>query len=211
MRIFLSALICVLLAGCTDIKRGIAVLTHAPGSDLGRVAAGVYHADPGHTTVEFGVVHLGYSTYLGRFDRVDAELDFVPDDPTASTLVVRIPAASVDSNNPAVDEALREELFEVARHPEIVFRAVRAERTGERTGTLTGALTMAGRTNEVALDVVFNGAAKNPLTGVPTMGFSATGTLDRGRWGLGRWYPAVAREVAIRIEVEFVLEDAAGQ
>ena len=208
MRFLPFILIGVLLAGCAEIERGIAVLTHVPSTDLEHVPAGVYHADPGHTTVEFGVVHLGYSTYLGRFDRVDAELDLVPGDPAASTLVVRIPAASVDSNNPAVDEALREELFRVAHYPEIVFRGTHVERTGERTGTLTGALTMGGQTHEVTLDVVFNGAAKNPLTGVPTLGFSATGTLDRGRWGLGRWYPAVAREVAIRIEVEFVLEDA---
>ncbi len=211
MRFRPLVLVCLLLAGCAGIERGIAVLTHSPSTDPGRAPAGVYHADPGHTTVAFGVVHLGYSTYLGRFDHVDAELDFLPDDPTASTLVVRISTASVDSNNPAVDEALREELFRVAHYPEIVFRGVRAERTGERTGTLTGALTMGGRTHEVTLDVVFNGAAKNPLTGAPTLGFSATGTLDRGRWGLARWYPAVARKVAIRIEVEFVLEDAPDQ
>ncbi|MFQ5347283.1 MAG: YceI family protein [Rhodothalassiaceae bacterium] len=203
-------ILCFLLPGCGGIERGLAVLSHAPSLDRARAPAGTYHADPAHTTVQFAVGHLGYSTYLGRFDRVDAELGFRPGDPLASTLFVRIPVASVDSNNPAVDEALREELFDAAHHPEIVFRATRIEATGENRGRLTGDLTMGGRTREVMLDVVFNGAAKNPLTGVPTMGFSATATIDRGRWGLGRWYPAVAREVAIRIEVEFVLAEAAG-
>ncbi|RMD90880.1 MAG: polyisoprenoid-binding protein [Alphaproteobacteria bacterium] len=200
-------ILCFVLGGCAGIERGIAVLTHAPSLDPARAPAGTYHADPAHTTIQFGVGHLGYSTYLGRFDRVDAELGFSPKDPIASTLVVRIPVASVDSNNPAVDEALREELFDAAHHPDIVFRATRIEASGENRGRLIGDLAMGGRTNQVTLDVVFNGAAKNPLTGVPTMGFSATATIDRGRWGLAKWYPAVAREVAIRIEVEFVLEE----
>jgi polyisoprenoid-binding protein YceI len=58
----------------------------------------------------------------------------------------------------------------------------------------------------VTLNVTFNGGAPNPLTDKHTLGFSATGHFSRSAFGLGRWYPAVGREIQLRIEAEFESE-----
>jgi polyisoprenoid-binding protein YceI len=54
------------------------------------------------------------------------------------------------------------------------------------------------------LAVTFNGGAVNPLTGDDTLGFSATGHLDRGSFGLGAWFPAVGNELRLTVQAEFI-------
>lgn len=196
----------LLLAACETVRQGVAVLSHQPHEDASRAEAGRYRLDPQHASVHFGVRHLGFSTFIGRFDRIAGALDFMPQSPADSGLEIRIDAASINSNAADIDATLREELFESDRYPEIRFIAKGAELTGASRGIVHGALLMAGRSHPLDLAVTFNGAAKNPLTGVPTLGFSATATLDRSDWGLGDWYPAVAKAVEIRIEAEFVLD-----
>jgi polyisoprenoid-binding protein YceI len=44
------------------------------------------------------------------------------------------------------------------------------------------------------------------VTGKHTLGFSAMGHFSRSAFGLGRWYPAVGREIQVRIEAEFESE-----
>lgn len=191
------------IAACRQISEGVGVLTHSPSAEAADAPAGRYEADPDHTSVHFGVVHLDYSTFLGRFDTVEAELVFDPADPTRSRLEVVIASASVNSGSAAIDTELRD-LFESAAHPRIRFTAQKARLDGASAGAVTGQLEMAGSRAPITLDVTFNGGAENPLTGRYTLGFSATGTLERSDWGLGDWRPAVADKVSVRIEAEFV-------
>lgn len=189
------------LAGCTVVR----VLTHETTTEAGRLQVGAYAIDPDHVSVVFKVDHFGFSRYVGRFNGVDARLDFDPSDPSASRLTVAIDAASVDSGNPEVDRQLAgPALFDAANYPKITFESTSAVPTGERTGTVTGDLTMHGVTEPVALDVIFNGGAANPLTGAETIGFSANTRFRRSNFGLGAWIPAVGDLVSVEIEAEFV-------
>ncbi len=196
--------LCLILAACQSVRQGVAVLTHAPSDEASAAPGGRHMLDPGHASVHFSVMHLGYAFFAGRFDEMSGTLVFRPDEPTGSKLEIRIEADSVNSGNAEVDALIRDDLFEVTEHPVIRFQSTDIALTGEASGTVTGDLTMGGRTAPVTLGVTFNGAAPNPLTGDDTLGFSATATLDRGDWGLGDWYPAVAREVELRIEAEFI-------
>ncbi|GAB4124747.1 MAG: YceI family protein [Rhodothalassiaceae bacterium] len=198
----------LLLAACDTVRQGLAVLAHHPSADAGRAAPGRYRIDPQHSSVHFSVMHLGFSHFTGRFDDIAGTLDFVPTSPTESSLDVHIKAASVNSNATEIDALLREKLFGSDRYPDIRYTARKADLTGEREGIVHGELQMAGRRHPLDLEVVFNGAARNPLTGAQTLGFSARATLDRSDWGIGDWYPAVAQDVEIRIEAEFVLDEA---
>jgi polyisoprenoid-binding protein YceI len=52
---------------------------------------------------------------------------------------------------------------------------------------------------------VFNGAMiKQPFSGKPTMGFSATTSIERSEFGMSKYVPSIGNNVEIMIEGEFV-------
>jgi len=82
------------------------------------------------------------------------------------------------------------------------------ELTGENTAIMTGDLNFLGVTLPVSLDVVFNGAMqRQPFTGKPTMGFSATTTIERSKWGMTKFVPNIGDTVEVMIEGEFAKGD----
>ncbi len=183
------------------------VVTHTTDADPVDAPAGRYHLDAHHWSLTFDVDHLGYSRFVMRFDRMDADLDFHPEDPTRSQVSAHIAAASLDTNVADLDEMVRSsDLLDAERFPEITFVSRTLRATGKTTGEMDGDLTIHGQTQPVTLAVTFNGGAPNPLTGKHTLGFSATGHFSRSAFGLGRWYPAVGREIQLRIEAEFESE-----
>lgn len=198
---FTAALAFVLAsASCTAIK----VVTHQTSSDPIDAPAGQYHLDPHHWSVTFDVDHFGYTRFVMRFDKMKADLDFHPDDPARSKVTVHIETASLDTNDPELDDLVKgPELLEAEHFPEITFESRELHATGKNTGEMTGDLTIHGVTHPVTLAVTFNGGAPNPLTGRHTLGFSASGHFSRGAFGLMNWYPAVGREIQLRIEAEF--------
>ena len=204
MTLLLVLMAAALPAGCARLRTGMAVLTHLPEGDPAAIRPGHYVTDPEHRFLVLEVAHLGYSRVLARFERFAAALDLDPAHPHAFRLAAEIEAASFSSGVPGIDDAVRR-LLEVDSHPLITYEASRITRTGGNSARVEGTLAIAGRRAPVALDVTFNGAAPNPLTGVFTAGFSATGRLQRSAFGLNRWAPAVGDEVAFRIEAEFRL------
>lgn len=200
--------VALLLSGCTAIG---AATTHAT-TDLSTLAdktpAGIYHADVDHTSVHFKVRHFNFSTFVGRFNAIEAELNWNPAAPEESTLVVEIDTASIDTGVPALDDLLRAaSMFDAANHPPAKFVSTQIILTGDATGEVLGDLTVKGRTRPLTFNVTFNGGDVNGLTGKPTLGFSATADMPRSQWGLGQWYPVVGGEVRLEIEAEFVAED----
>ncbi len=169
-----------------------------------RLEGGTYRLDPSHFAVLWKVSHLGFSHFVGRFDRADATLDFDPAAPAAASLTVTVETASLDTRLPDLDSTLRGSgWFDVATYPQAVFRSTAIAITGPATGSVTGDLTLLGVTRPVTLDVTFNGGATNLLTGHYTLGFAATGTLLRSEFGLTNLVPAVGDEVELEIQAEF--------
>ncbi len=165
---------------------------------------GTYGMDPTHTSVVFKVDHLGFSTYIGRFDTVSGTLTFDENDPVKSAVNVAIESASINTNSRILEEELRgAEMFNSEVHPQITFVSTGIEKTDDTTGKITGDLTIAGMTKPVTLDVTFNGGAPHPFTKKMTLGFSATASLKRSEFGLDSWLPAIGDDVALIIETEF--------
>ena len=198
VRLAISLGLALLLSSCAAAR----VATHDVSLDPVGVPAGTYSMDADHWSLLFDVGHFGYSRFVMRFDKATATLDLRPNDLAKTRLEATVEAASVDTNVSELD-AMVKELLKADRYPDIRFVSTRMTRTGEATGTVTGALTIAGETHPVTLDVAFNGASPNPLTGNDTMGFSATGSFRRSLWGLSDWRPAVGDEVRVRIQAEF--------
>ena len=201
----ITAFICgvILLAACAPVR----VLTHTTSTDPVAAPAGLYRLDPDHASLVFNIDHLGFSRFTGRFNDIAATLDFKPEAPETSRLVATIKAASLDTPVEALDKLITgDDMLEVTKFPEIHFESTTLTRTAA-AGKLTGKLTLHGVTKPVILGIIFHGGAPNPLTGEPTLGFAADGTLSRASFGLTAWAPAVGDDVRFHIEAEFVLKD----
>lgn len=172
--------------------------------DVKAAASGSYKLDNSHANVVFKVSHLGYSGYIGRFNKISGTLEFDAAAPEKSGVSVTIDVASVDTNNAKLEEELRgADYFNANRWPNITFTSTSIQKTGEHTGTITGDLTFMGVTKPVTLAANFNGAGKNPFSNVPMIGFSATTSFKRSDFGMTKLVPAVSDEVSLIIEAEF--------
>ncbi|MGM8226563.1 YceI family protein [Cellvibrio sp. ARAG 10.3] len=188
-----------LLHGCgyllqPDVQQGMANLEK-----------GEYELDPRHTTVLFKVDHLGLSKFVGRFNRVDASLDFDPADPAAARLTAVIYTASIDVNDADFSATLAgRSWFNSERFPEARFVTRAVELVDGNRARFIGDLTMLGVTAPIALDVHFNGGADNMLTGRYTLGFSAAARFKRSQFGMDQYIPAVGDDVDVEVHAEFL-------
>jgi len=167
--------------------------------------SGDYEVDPTK------VSHLGFSTYIGRFNSFDATLDLDTSDISKSSVNVEISVDSLDTDFPFPEEEdfnkkLSGSWFKSAEHPSIQFVSTKVSDLEEgKTFTISGDLTLMGQTHPVTLDAVLNGATpSHPFKKVPLVGFSATTKIDRTAWGLSNYAPNIGAEVSIEIEGEFL-------
>ena len=84
----------------------------------------------------------------------------------------------------------------------VTFTSTAVEMTGEKTAKITGDLTLNGVTTSVVLDAVLNQMGDHPVAGKPWAGFSATTTLLRSDFGLGKFALFVSDEVKVQISIE---------
>ncbi len=165
---------------------------------------GRYVLDKNHGYITFSYSHKGYSNPFLRWRNWDAVLDWNGEDPTQSSVSVRIQAADIDSGVDAFDAHLTSaDMFEAEAFPEITFVSTQITKNDDRTGVVTGDLTMKGQTHPVSLDVVFNKAGEGREPGTYIIGFSGRTKILRSQWGIGYAVPFVGDEVDIIVEVEF--------
>ncbi|MEE8371748.1 MAG: YceI family protein [Sphingomonadales bacterium] len=194
------------VGGCTTILPMV-VPSHNQTVDTSAIRSGHYVLDPAHGSVHFRVDHMGYSTYVARFNDIDAQFDFDNTRPELSTLIISIRADSVDSGNKKMDELIAgRDFLNARRYPDILFRADGVTILDERTGIINGTLTFHGVTRPLSLQLTFRGGARNFLTGKYTLGFSATASLRRSDYNMGAYIPLVSDEVKIQVEAEFQLQ-----
>ncbi len=185
----------------------LASCVSVPDTDLSTAKGGAYRLDPDHASLIWRVGHAkGLSRFTGRFDGLQASLDFNPQDPAHSALDVRITAASVNTGvGAAFDEKIANTVFDAKTHPQIHFQSTGITVTENQTGTVTGALSFRGISRPVTLNVHFNGSAFDPLRGAQVLGFSAHGRFNRSDFGANAWSAfGVGDEVEIEIEAEFL-------
>jgi len=172
-----------------------------------------WEIDPVHTTVEFSVKHMMFTTVRGRFKGVKGTIEVDEKNPDRSSVNVEIDAGSIDTGAADRDAHLRSaDFLDVENHPKITFRSKRVEGAANREGDefrVLGDLGIRGKTIEVALDVTYTGRGKDPWGG-ERAGANATTDIDRREWGL-QWNQAletggvlVGNKVKIEIDVQAV-------
>jgi polyisoprenoid-binding protein YceI len=176
-----------------------------------------WQLDPAHTSVEFAVKHMMFTTVRGRFKTFTGTVHADESDPSKSRVEVEIDAASIDTGVADRDAHLRSaDFLDVEEYPKIRFRSTRVSGNRRKEGdrfAVTGDLEIRGASMPVELTVTFEGIGKDPW-GKQRAGFAAKAEIDRHDWGL-RWNQAleaggvlVGQKVRIEIEAQAVKDES---
>jgi len=160
--------------------------------------------DPAHTSASFSVKHFTLTTVSGTIGVKSAAIAVGADD-TLTSAKADLDLTTIDTKVADRDADLKSDhWFDVAKYPTMSF--VSTKITGDKTAmSVLGNLTFHGVTNPVTLTAKFDGSVKDPK-GNTHIGYSATGTIDRTKWGLGAGYPPaiVGDDITIDIELEAI-------
>lgn len=193
--------IAVTVSACSSFS---ALLKPELTQELVAIKGGNYQLDPDHSVVLFKVDHMGFSTFVGRFNRFDARLNYDAEQIEKSTLEAVVDMASVDVNNAKFQRALAGRFwFNTEAYPQALFKTHAATIAEDNTIVFQGELSFLGATQPLALRVRVNGAANNILTGKYTLGFSASTVFQRSAFGLDRYIPSVGDDITLEIHAEF--------
>jgi len=197
-KITIASLVLVLLSGCAGILRP------NYSQELEELRPGAYALDPEHAYLIFRIEHLGLSTVVGRFNTVDASLEFDPNNLSALSLEGIIDTASIDLNNASLERRLKGAgWLDTPQFAQATFRSTSVEPGSAGSFLLNGDFSMRGITQPVSLQATFKGGADNLLTGRYTLGFAATGSILRSDFGIDGLAALVADEIFIEIHAEF--------
>lgn len=173
-------------------------------TELRSLRGGEYTLDREHAYLIFRIEHLGLSQVIGRFNSLDAVLDFDPENPEAMQLEGIVDVASIDFGNAELDERIRgPDWLDAERFPQAVFTATEVILADDDELIVNGDFTLRGRSLPLSLRGRFGGGADNLLTGKYTLGFSAEGEISRSAYGVSAWPSLVADTVGIELHVEF--------
>ena len=164
---------------------GIALLFSALTMLSGGAVAAEYEIDIEgmHASIQFRIIHLGFSVLTGRFNDFGGSFTWDKDNPEASSINVTIKTASLDSNHAERDKHLREaDFLDVEKYPEATFKSTKYN--GDASGgKLDGILTLHGVSKPITIDVEYIGEGDDPWGGYRA-GFEGNVTLRRSDFGM---------------------------
>lgn len=168
-----------------------------------------WKSDKAHSQLGFTIEHMGIADISGTFNDFDASIKSTKSDFSDAVIEMTAKVSSIDTRVEARDNHLRSaDFFDAEKYPEIKFKSTSLTPNGTNKYKLTGNLTMHGITEEVTLDLVYNGQVENPMNKKPIAGFKVTGTLQRSDFKIGEGFPApmLSDEVRIQADGEFATE-----
>jgi polyisoprenoid-binding protein YceI len=182
----------------------MATVTAIPG-----YIAGTWNIDPTHSEVSFTVRHMMVSKVRGKFTDFTATI-VTAEDPAQSSVTAEVVLNSINTGNDQRDDHLRSaDFFEVDAHQKMTYNSTAITADGD-DWTVEGDLSLHGVTRSVPLHLELNGFTADPYGGTRA-GFSATGEIKRGDFGIEFNMPmdgggvVVGDKIQIQIEIEAVL------
>ena len=143
-----------------------------------------WQIDPSHTSIGAKVKHMMVSTVRGSFAGATGTIDFDPASPETGSVVLRIPAASIDTGDEKRDGHLRSaDFLDAEQYPEIVFVSTTVKTSAKDRFVVEGDLTIRGITKPATVNVELAGITADPRAG-QRAAFDATASFDRTKWGL---------------------------
>ena len=168
-------------------------------------AAESYQLDGSHTSVIFGVSHMGLSYTYGRFNEVKGSYELDRENLAASKFNMLINADSIDTNSQGRDQHLKgPDFFNASQFPAIRFESTKVvpkKVEGKTVLTITGNLTMHGVTKPITFDLLMVGEGQGPRGDFRT-GFHTDTKIMRSQFGMTNMIPNIGDEIAVTISFE---------
>jgi polyisoprenoid-binding protein YceI len=175
-----------------------------------RIPTGTWSIDPIHSSIGFGVKHLGISTFRGDFKQAAGTIVSADDAITSIAGTVRV--ENLVTEEPGLTGHLHSpDFFDAGTFPELSFTSTSIEQTGEDALKVTGDLTLRGETRPIVLDAEIEGVGDGP-DGSTRIGLAASGVIERSQWGITWNAPlangafAVGERVKLTLHVEASLQ-----
>lgn len=165
--------------------------------------------DPAHSEINFKVKHLVVSTVTGHFNTFDATIETTSDDFSDAKINFEADVKSISTKNDQRDTHLKSaDFFDAENHPKMTFVSKSVKKLSDHEMQVTGNLTIRGKSEEIVLDVIYNGTVSG-FGNTQVAGFEVRGKLNRFDFGL-QWNAlteaggvVVSNEVKIEILAEF--------
>lgn len=168
---------------------------------MSEIPAGTWSIDPVHSSVGFEVKHLGVSTYRGSVPGVAGTIETIDGAVTSVQGTAQIDSL-VTQDVQLTGHLMSPDFFDQANFPTGSFTSTRVVTDGQ-TLTITGELTLRGVTQPVELVGELEGVGPDPY-GNTRIGISASGFIDRTKFGLNWNVPLGDAIVAVSEKVKLV-------
>jgi polyisoprenoid-binding protein YceI len=172
---------------------------------------GTYVLDASHSRVGFAIRHLMVSKVRGQFTKFSGSVT-IGEDPADSSVDVEVELESIDTGDEKRDAHLRSaDFFNTDVHRTMTFKSTSVRRGKGDAWIVAGHLTLNDVTRPIDLEVTYEGSATSPW-GTRSIGFGATGKLDREDFGVN-WNQALeaggfllGKDVTLEIDAEAIAQ-----
>lgn len=172
---------------------------------LPTTALAAWEIDPSHTHVSFQVGHLGLTHTPGIFRKVEGRMKFDDKNVEASSVVITIDAASIDTVHVQRDSDLRSAAwFDVGNNPTISFASSSVRRIDDKNYVIAGSLNIRGKSIPVDFNTMLTNRAINPFLKLPMIGFVGHAKIKRSDFGMAQYPAVISDEVDLKISLELI-------
>ncbi|MEM7200959.1 MAG: YceI family protein [Planctomycetota bacterium] len=170
-----------------------------------RAAATTYAVDTVHSSGIFRVKHAGAAYFYGRFDHLEGDMMFDPEDLGAAKLEIRVKTESVHTGAENRDKHLRgSDFLEAKQFPWATFTSSSVKAAGDDTFEVTGELELRGVKKPVTMTARHTGEGES--RGTRRIGFETSFAIQRSDFGVsyGVKDGALGDEVTLTFGLEMV-------
>jgi polyisoprenoid-binding protein YceI len=167
-------------------------------------APATFASDPNHTFARFSYNHLGFSEQSSRFDTVGGTVVLDPQAKTGS-VDIKIDTKSVSTGSALFNQHIQgADYLDTAQFSSATFKSTKVNFDGDKPATIEGNLTLKGVTKPVLLTVTHYKLAPHPMLKKDTVGATATTTVKRSDFNMGKNAPYVGDDVKIDVSIEAI-------
>ncbi len=159
-----------------------------------------YELDPVHSSIVFGITHLGVSMFYGRVNSPGGKFTFDADDPGTATFEIKAKMDSLDTGNSGRDKDVKgADFFNAKEFPEITFKSTSLKKQG-RNYQLAGNLTLHGVTKAITADLEHIGT-KDTKFG-HRCGFNVSFKIKRSDFGVTHMADLLGDDITVFVGLE---------
>jgi len=163
--------------------------------------------DNDHSVVAFSIRHMMIAHVRGQFNKIVGEIIFDPKNITGSSVELRIEASSVMTGIGKRDDHLRsQDFFDVNTYPDILFKSTHIDYVEGNHANVTGNLTLHGVTRQITLSTEFTGPVVDPFGDGVSMGFIASGKINRNEYGMEWNQPMADNGIMLGWDIELFID-----